>query len=166
MIQKKPDMLSKDQYLKLPTNEREHYLRNIIKKTIEVNPNGVTQGELSRELGLDIRTVDKYLTMLLHTNMIYLEPYDDTKVYLPNGRAMRPVFEEKLELDGKNYEIFQLRNRRGEFVLIQEKSTGEIRDDVMAGILIPLQKYPDFVEYLKKSMTEMMKRGITQEASK
>ena len=166
MIQKKPDVLPKEQYLQLPPLEREHYIRNIIQKTVELNPNGVTANEIAKELGIDPRAVDKHLTMLLHINLVYTEDYDQTTVYLPHGRAMRPVSARSLELDGRKYEIFHLRNRRGEFVLVQEKLSGDVRDDVMAGVLIPTQRFSDFVRYLDKVRDEMVRKGFAEEPAR
>jgi DNA-binding transcriptional ArsR family regulator len=162
MIEKVPEMLPKEQYLQLPSYEREHYLRNIIRKTIEMNPNGVTANEISKKLEVDPRAVDKHLTMLLHTNLIYVERYDEKEVYLHNGKSLHPVYEKTLEVEGKKYEVFRLRNRRGEFVLLQEKISGEVRDDVMAGVLIPLRKFSTFVDYMVKVRDEMVHRGFAE----
>jgi DNA-binding transcriptional ArsR family regulator len=156
-------MIPKAQMLKLPVYEREHYLQNIVRKVIEMNPNGVTAREIAKALDTDPRAVDKHLTALLHTNLIYVDKFDKTDVFLLNGKSIHPVYEKALDLGDKKYEVFKLRNRRGEFVLVQEKIRGEVRDDVMAGVLIPLRKFPAFVEYLNRIRDDMFAKGLAEE---
>ena len=158
---KKPPTLSKEDFLKLPVHEREDYVKETIRKTINQNLNGVTSKQLIKLLGFDARAVDKHLSVMLHTNEIYTVQYDQTKVYLPNGRAMHSIIEESFDLGGgKTLGIYQLRNRLGEFVYMQEKEETDHRIDTGGGILIPLEKYPEFVDYQKKSLTALLRSGI------
>lgn len=152
--------LSKDEYGKLPDYEKEHYVKNVIKKTIEVNyPNGVTAKQIREGLDIDNRTVDKHLTTMIHTGEIYYVLYDRTTVYLPNTRALHAVLEETFRIDDRTeFRIYQLRNRVGDFVYIQEKKKEGYTEDVSSGIQVPLEKFPEFVDHLKKSLVEMMKR--------
>lgn len=159
-IQIPKDRLSKEEYTKLPDYEKEHYIKNIIKRTVELNyPNGVTARQIRQYLGLDPRTVDKYLTAMLHTGEIYEVRYDNTSVYLPNTRALHPVLEDIFAVDeNSEFHIYQLRNRIGDFIYIQERKKKGFTEDVDSGIQIPLDKFPEFVEHLRRSLVEMMKR--------
>ncbi len=152
--------LGKREYAKLPDYEKGHYVKNIIKKTVEVNyPNGVTARQIRQSLEIDARTVDKHLTSMIHTGEIYNVKYDRTMVYLPNTRAMHPVLEETFTIDDKTkLHIYQLRNRLGDFIYIQERKKIGHTEEIESGIQVPLEKFPDFVEHMKKSLVEMMKR--------
>jgi len=155
----KPEMLSDDDFAKLPPHEREHYLKTIIRKTVNLNPNGVTAKQLSKNLGIDPRILDKHLSVMLHTGDIYTVNFDDTTVYLPNGRALHPVLEGEFENDKDTViMVFQLRNRLGDFVYLQEKKKSDYREDTNMGVMIPIDRFADFVEYLKNARTEMMRR--------
>ena len=160
VVQTPENRLSKGEYVKLPDYEKEHYVKNIIKKTVEINyPNGVTAKQVRQALEIDARTVDKHLTSMLHTGEIYNVKYDRTVVYLPNTRAMHPVLEETFIIDDKTeFNIYQLRNRLGDFIYIQERIKNGHAEEIDSGIQIPLEKFPDFVEHMKKSLVEMMKR--------
>jgi len=155
-------MLSKDEIQRLPTYEREYYIKETIRKTLHSNPNGVTIGDLVKSLGFEPRTVDKYLSIMRHTNEIYVDNYGKTVVFFPNTRMMHAISEEVLPLgEDTMIKTFRLRNNLGEFVFVQSRMKDEYREDVSSGLLIPLDRFPDFVEYLKKMQTEMMKIGET-----
>ena len=155
-----PEMLSKDEIQRLPTYEREFYIKDTIRRTLQLNPQGVTIGDLVKRLGFEPRTVDKYLSIMKHTNEIYVDNYGNTVVYFPNTRMMHAISEETLPISGDMMiKTFRLRNNLGDFVFIQSREKEEYREDVNSGLLIPLEKFPEFVEYLKKMQTEMLKVG-------
>ena len=156
---RKPDVLPEGDWNKLPPHEREHYIKTMLKKTIGMNSNGVTASQLSKNLKFDPRTVDKHLSVMLHTGDIYTVQYDQTTVYLPNGRPLHPILEKEFTVDkDKVIQVFQLRNRLGEFVYLQEKLNSDYREDTNMGILIPLDRFADFMDYLRGIQTEMMRR--------
>jgi hypothetical protein len=137
-IQMPEDRLGKDEYVKLPDYEKEHYLKNLIKRIVEVNyPNGVTAKQIREALEIDPRILDKHLTSMEHTGEIYTFKYDRTTVYFP---------------------LYQLRNRLGDFVYIQEMKKKGYTEEVDKGIQIPVDKFPEFVEYLKECLSEMLRR--------
>jgi hypothetical protein len=157
---KVPEMLSKEEIQRLPTYEREYYIKETIRKALQLNPQGVTAGDITKNLGFEPRTVDKYLTVMRHTNEIYVDNYGNTIVFFPNTRMMHAISEETLPLtEDLVIKTFRLRNNLGEFVFVQSRQKDEYREDVNSGLLIPLDRFPDFVEYLKKMQTEMMKIG-------
>jgi len=157
---KVPEVLSKDEIQRLPTYEREFYIKETIRRTLQLNPQGVTIGDLVKGLGFESRTVDKYLSIMKHTNEIYLDNYGNTSVYFPNTRMMHAISEETLSISGDLLiKAFRLRNNLGDFVFIQSRQKDEYREDVNSGLLIPVEKFPEFVEYLRKMQTEMLKLG-------
>ena len=96
---------------------------------------------------------------MLHTGEIYDVQYDNTAVYLPNTRALHPVLEDKFQIDpNTEFHIYQLRNRLGDFIYIQERKKRGVTEDIGSGIQVPLEKFPEFVDHLKRSLVEMMKR--------
>ena len=153
-----PTLLSKVDLVRLPVHEREHYVKESIRKTLGLNPNGVTAKQLAKLLEFDSRAIDKHLAVMLHTNEVYTVQYDQTLIYFLNGRTMHPLMQSSFPLgDNKSIEVFQLRNRLGEYVYLQAKESTDYRSDTGAGVLIPLDKFPEFVEYLKQTLKEMVK---------
>lgn len=159
-IQLPQERLSKQEYTKLPDYEKEHYVKNLIKKTIELNyPNGVTAKMIEKALEIDARIIDKHITAMCRTGEIYTIQFDKTTVYLPNTRALHAVLEQTFKVDDKTeFHIFQLRNRLGDFIYIQERKKRGYTEDIDKAIQIPLEKYAEFVEYQRKALTEMIRR--------
>lgn len=155
-----PEVLPKEEYLTLPPYERDLYVRQIVRKTLGMNPHGVSIGMLTNSLPFDFRTIEKHLSILIHTNEIYSVRIGPTILYLPNSRAVRPAIEETLRTDGREYGFYLLQNRLGEFVFIQEKRKTEsgreefggepITEEAKGGVLIPIESYNDFVKHMNK----------------
>ena len=145
-----PEVLPRAQILRLPPEEREAYLKEIIKKTIEMSPYGVSVTLLAGALPFDSRAIEKHLAIMLHTNEIYSVKIGTTNLYFPNTRTMHPVAEEKFEINNREYKVYTLKNRLGEFVLIQEVRGLK---QVGGGILIPLSGFKQFVAKLSRVKT-------------
>jgi hypothetical protein len=119
----------------------------------------VTAKQIREALEIDPRILDKHLTSMEHTGEIYTFKYDRTTVYFPNTRALHAVLERKLEVDADTeFHLYQLRNRLGDFVYIQEMKKKGYTEEVDKGIQIPVDKFPEFVEYLKECLSEMLRR--------
>ena len=116
-----PEVLTRDEYLKLSPQERERYIREILRQTVNMNRYGVTVPHLSKNLPFDSRTIEKHLSIMTYTNEIYTVRIGPTILYLPNSRALHPAIEieETLEVNGREYNVSVLQNRLGEFVFIQ-----------------------------------------------
>jgi len=147
-----PEVLSREEYLKLPPQERERYVREILRQTVNMNRYGVTVPHLSKNLPFDSRTIEKHLSIMRYTNEIYTVKIGPTVLYLPNSRALHPAIEiqKTLEANGREYAVSVLQNRLGEFVFIQEKKKTEFTKEVGGGILVPLSHFNRFVEYLSE----------------
>jgi hypothetical protein len=154
-----PASIPKDELKKLPVHEREQYVKEMIRKTINMNSNGITAKQLKKNLGFDPRAIDKHLSVMIHTNEIYTINYDRTSVYFPNGRALHPILEKSFMIDeNKSIEIFQLRNKLGEYIYMQEKENSDYRVDTGGGLLIPVSRYSEFVDYMRQTIVELMRR--------
>jgi hypothetical protein len=83
-----------------------------------------------------------------HTNEIYSVKIGTTNLYFPNTKAMHPIAEEKFVVMDREYKIYTLNNRLGEFVLIQEVRGMK---QIGGGILIPASGFKKFVASLSKA---------------
>ncbi|MGI0069215.1 MAG: hypothetical protein ACREAN_03055, partial [Nitrosopumilaceae archaeon] len=146
---KLPQVLDKEQYLKLPTQEKERYARETIKETVNSNPDGVTVPQLAKALPFDARTIAKHLEVLTHTNDVYTVPIGATILYLPNGRLMHAVPLDPLIIKDRVYQAHVLQNRLGQFVFIQEKRKTDYSEEASGGLMISLASFDTFVKYLQ-----------------
>ncbi len=142
-------MLDTNQFLKLPSHEREQYLRETLRKTIKMNPNGITISLISQNLPIGHRTVSKHLSIMEYTNEIYSDKIGNTSVFYPNTRLMHPASEKTFDLGNIEYQAYIIRNKTlGDSIFIQEKRKSEYTDDIGSGIMIPIDKFKDFVNFL------------------
>ncbi len=157
-----PEVLDRKEYLKLPPQERERYVREILRQSVNRNKHGVTVPTLSKKLPFDSRTIEKHLSIMTHTNEIYTVKIGPTNLYLPNSRAMHPAIEidKELKLNDREYSVSVLRNRLGDFVFIKEKKRTEMAKEVGGGILVPLAHFKTFVQYLNDIAHDIEDSGV------
>lgn len=152
-----PQMLEPGQLLRLPNHEREQYLREIIRQTVKLNPNGVRVSVLTKFLPIDSRTISKYLTIMEYTNEVYSEKDGSNVNYFPNSRLMHPISEQAFDLGHVEFQVYHLRNKNlgGDSIFIQERKKDEYKDDIGSGIIIPIDKFKQFTQYLGKIAEEL-----------
>jgi hypothetical protein len=154
-----PEVLPKNDYIKLPPNERELYVREILRQTVRKNMEGVTASMLAQNLPFDSRTIEKHLSILTCTNEIYSVKIGNTQLYLPNSIPMHHAKKETFEIRDREYTTYALQNRMGEFIFIQEKKKTEFTVEVGGGILIPLADFENFVNFLS-SFSKNIKKSV------
>jgi hypothetical protein len=143
-----PEVLPKNEYLKLPPSERELYVREILRQTVRKNVDGVTASMLAQQLPFDSRTIEKHLSVLTCTNEIYSVKIGNTPLYLPNSIPMHHAKKKAFAIKNREYLAYILQNRMGEFVFIQEKKKTEFAEEIGGGILIPLADFEQFVNFI------------------
>lgn len=146
-----PQVLTMQQVLQLPAHEREQYIREIIRKTLKMNPDGVSIPRLAKLLPFGERTISKHLTIMVYTNEAYSEKIATTLFYYPNGRLMRPASEKVFETEQANFQTFLVMNKRlGDSIFIQQRKVDDDRNDVGGGIMIPLNSFKSFAKFLSE----------------
>ena len=150
-----PEVLPKNDYLRLPPNERELYVREILRQTVRKNVQGVTASALAEKLPFDPRTIEKHLSVLTCTNEIYAVKIGNTPLYLPNSIPIHHTKKQSVTIGNREYIAYALQNRMGEFVFIQEKKKTEFAEEVRGGILIPLADFRQFVDFMTTFSKDM-----------
>lgn len=154
-----PEVLPKNEYIKLPPSERELYVREILRQTVRKNLEGVTASMLAERLPFDSRTIEKHLSILTCTNEIYSVKIGNTQLYLPNSIPMHHTKKQTFEVKDHEYTAYALQNRMGEFVFIQEKKKTEFSEESGGGILIPLADFGKFVDFIANFSKNMEKKA-------
>jgi len=155
-----PNLLSHLEYQKMPPEEKETYIKEILRQTLSKNPDGVTITQLKRQLPFDRRIIEKHLDVMEFTNEIYSFKLGLNKLYIPNHKAMHEATSYSEKLDHYEYKVYTLRNKLGDFVVIQQKDLKRNSQDITGGLQIPLEHFEKFVKYLSKSISDMEKRGL------
>ena len=155
-----PNLLSKLEYQKMSAPEKETYIKEILRQTFAKNPSGVTITQLKQQLPFDRRIIEKHLGVMEFTNEIYIVKLGLNKLYVPNHKAMHEATSYSEKLGNNEYQVYTLRNKLGDFAVIQQKDLKRHDQDITGGLQIPLEHFEKFVKYLRNSISDMEKRGI------
>lgn len=155
-----PELLSTLEYERLPAQEKEIYVKEILRKTLQLNQSGLTVSQLKSKLPFDRRIIEKHLSIMEFTNEIYSFKLGSNRIYIPNHKAMHEATSYSERLGKNEYQVYTLHNKLGDFAIIQQKDLEKNYQDVTGGLQIPLEHYEKFVTYLQKSITAMERRGM------
>lgn len=155
-----PTLLSDIEYHKMDPPEKESYIKEVLRKTLQINPHGVTISQLKELLPFERRTMEKHLEIMKFTNEIYTVPVGSSKLYLPNHKAMHEASSQSARFGTHEYQVHVLKNRLGDFAVIQQRDARKDSQDVTGGLQISLKDYKGFVNYLRKTVTYMEGRGF------
>ena len=74
MINLPTDLLETEQFKAMPALEKDSYLDRMLKKILELNPNGITAPTIARSLGINATTIWRHLEKLTSTK------YENNKI--------------------------------------------------------------------------------------
>lgn len=147
-------IFSPEEIQALKPNERENYIRSIIKNILSMNEHGVMVSEIVDAINLNRITVTKHLEYLVAIREAYKSDRGTGSIYYINGRLVHPTDRLSITLGNKVYDFVKLENPEGKFVFIQEKEQDELRlKTIKGGIMIKCQDLVDFMSGLQKFMT-------------
>jgi len=135
----------------LRPNEREKYVRGLIKNILSMNENGVMTSEIVDATNLNRITVTKHLEHLVAIREAYKSDRGTGSVYYQNGKLVHQTDRVSVPIGNKVYDFFKLENAEGNFVFIQEKTRDELRlMTVKGGIMIRCRDLFKFKDALNK----------------
>lgn len=158
MINLPSDMLEVEQFKVMPAIEKDTYLDKVIKKILDLNPNGITVPLIAKSLGMNVATIWRHLEKLTSTREAYKLNFGKTIIYYPNGKMIHHFKQEDILIGEKTYSFFYILNNFGKFLYLQEKRQDRLGTfEVVGGLLIPSEKIEDFISALMESNQEIKK---------
>jgi len=136
------------EYTKLNSETKEKYVHGVLKETLFLNQDGITLAQLLESLPFSRKVIEKHLEKLVAVNEVYLKEYGRTLVYFPNSRAIHPIAELEVKVNGKSFRSVFIDNMLGKFVYIQEYESGTYGKEVKGGLMIPIKSFNQFIEFL------------------
>jgi hypothetical protein len=155
-----PHLLSSSEYQKLSPSDKETYIKEILRQTLQKNQQGVTVSQLNQELPFDRRIMEKHLEVMKFTNELYTVKLGSNILYIPNHKAMHEASSHFVKLGHHEYQVYTLRNRLGNFAIIQQRKVSKNSQEITGGLQLPLEDFEKFVDYLKRSISDMERRGL------
>lgn len=146
------EVLGKEAFKTLPAKGKEEYLSNLLKKILDLNPEGATISQIKESAGLTYSTIWHHLEILSCTAQGKKISHGNLDVYYPIGNMSHLNDYNK----GKAvYSISTVENNEGRFVCIHEKRENRAGNQtVCKGIVIPydiIDKLISDLEKVKKS---------------
>ncbi len=155
----RPTLLSDLEFQKLSAQEKETYVKEVLRKTLEKNPHGLTVSQLKEMLPFDRRVIEKHLGIMKFTNELYTVAIGSNILYIPNHKAMHEATSASKRLGNHEYQVYTLQNRLGDFVVIQQRDLNRDSQDITGGLNLPKHDFGEFVSYLRKAESDMESKG-------
>jgi len=142
------ELLQKESFKTLPAKEKEEYLGNMLKKVLELNPEGLTISQIKEATGMTYSTIWHHLEVLSCTAQIYKVSRGNLDVFYPVGKSSHL---NDYDHHGIHYSISAVENSQGKFVCIHEqKENRQGQHAVSKGVLIPFSLIEDIIKALSK----------------
>ena len=151
------EILEKTSFRTLPAKEKEEYVSNLLKKVLDLNPDGITISQIRDATGLTYSTIWHHLEILSCTAQGQKISHGNLDVYYPNGDINHLNEYTK----GKaNYAISTVKNREGNLICIHEKRQNRLGNhSICKGISMPVELIDDLILDLKKVKKSTKKRS-------
>ena len=148
------EILQKDAFKTLPAKEKEEYVRNLLKKILEINPEGVTISQIKEATGLTYSTIWHHLEVLNSTAQGNKISHGNLDVYYPNLKITHLNDYDKGKV---KYAISTIENSEGSFVCVHEKRENRAGNYVVCkGITVPVE----LIDKLVNELTKIKKKLI------
>ena len=143
------EILQKEAFKTLPAKEKDEYVGNILKKILELNPEGITISQIKEATGLTYSTIWYHLEVLSCTAQVQKMSRGNLDIYYPAGTISHLNEYTKGKVQ---YTISTVENSEGKFICIQEKRENRSGNQTISkGIQIPFDLIGNFLETLKKA---------------
>lgn len=143
------EILDKESFKILPAKEKEEYFKNLLKRILELNPNGVTISQIKEATDLTYSTVWHHLEVLSCTAQGHKVSHGNIDVYYPPGKTTNLG---KYKYGETHYTLSMVEDREGKVVCIHEIRQNRLGNHtVCRGMSIPVELIGDFIKTLNKA---------------
>lgn len=143
-------MLEKEQYLALPSLQKEEYIDAVMKEILRLNPLGVTVSDVAKRTYFGRSTIWHHIELLAAKGECLRLERGDTDVYHLNEVIMAlKELEVKGGKLGSRYSFDLVENSYGKYVRIQRLRESRNKAAVVRqGMIIPFTSFNDFLNTL------------------
>ena len=145
-----PDILQKDKIASLPAKGKSEYMYNVLKKILEMNPEGITTSKVVESTGYTYSTVWHHLEMLSATEQCLKKQSGNSDAYFPNHAYLNEKLQSKSPKE--SFQISSIKNDAGKFIGIhrlREDRQGNM--SIASGISIAVDNINEIMSALTKS---------------
>ena len=153
-LKKPKEIFSKERFLAYSPAIRFKYIENLMREFVELN-DGVTIGQIEKELAINYETVVRHLERLEATGDFYKATYGKTKVYFSNHKNLHAIGTREIDMGDKKFFLKILIQQNQPLLFIQEKAIEPTGNYSLRGsIIIPLNNTNLFFSEIRKFLQD------------
>ncbi len=142
------EILKKEAFKLLPAKEKEEYVSNLLRKILELNPDGITTSQVREATGLTYSTIWHHFEILKSTAQCIKISRGNMDVYYHIGKLDHL---NEYNANKATYAISKVKTDKGSFVSIHEKRENRLGNHtICTGIVIPFELIGDIITDLNK----------------
>ena len=132
----------------LPAKEKEEYVNNLLKRVLDLNPDGVTISQIKEATGLASSTIWHHLEILKSTAQSRKISHGNNDVYHTYGKEEHQGDYNK---GNARFSVSIVENEEGKFVCIHDMRKNRLDSyTVVRGVAIPFEIVDDIISELSK----------------
>jgi len=155
------DLMEEEKFATLNSEDKKAYIRAVLKKILELNPNGITTSQITKRVSYFNKPIIwNHLEMMTITREAYSHKFGTTLVYYPNGRMVHPIFKDDVTIDDRLYAFYLVENGVSKDLYIQEKNKDKLGAlAVSGGLIVSFKSLDSFVDYIRDVKSEVDRNG-------
>jgi len=143
----------------LRPKDRDECIEKLLLQILELNPQGVTIGEVTEQTKINRNTVASHMKTLVAIREAYDISRGKLSVFYKNGKVVHARSTEHKFPNDRFYRFYRLENDQGRFIYVQERQLDEFRAvKVNGGIMINDKDFLHFLKELQKFGMEVSER--------
>ncbi len=140
------DILENSTLKALPAKEKEEYIHNLLKKMLDLNPDGATVSQIKESLGLNPSTIWHHFEILKATAQCRKISHGNLDVYHTYGKEEELS---KIETPKSQITLEKVENEEGAFICIHDRRKNRQGTyTVVRGVAIPIEILNEVVKVL------------------
>lgn len=149
------ESLQKETFKSLPAKEKEEYIRNLLQKLLQLNPEGVTISQIKEATGHTYSTIWHHLEILNCTAQCYKVSRGNLDIYHPYRKGSHL---NDYSGDKSSFSVSIAENEKEKFIFIHEKKESRLGNQIVCnGTAIPFKLMEDLISEFSKIINEFSK---------
>lgn len=142
------DMLQKDSFKSLAAKHKEEYFKNLLKKILELNPEGITISQIKDATGMNYSSIWHHLEVLCCTGQGHKISRGNLDIYFHQGKTTHL---NDYDAGKARFTLSTLENNEGNFVCIHESRENRLGNrTICRGIIMPVELIDGFIKEISK----------------
>jgi hypothetical protein len=144
------NMLEKDAYLALASNQKGEYIHNLLKEILNLNTKGITVSQIDKATYIGRATIWHHLEILASRGACFKMDRGDTEVYHSN-EVIAALKELDVKCEYYTYNFTLVKNTYGKFVNIQAQQEDKAGNLIAhSGVLLNSKIFSNILNSLAK----------------